>query len=153
MHGAGNQNQTRLGPALRNGSFPAGEHEDLVEIWLWSARVGIFSHETALALQDLSDALPARTHLTLPDACKRRRIRVPKGVVLHVADVAKEDRAWVGAAPVTTPRRTVADCIEASVQPDLIRQALEQASNRGNISRDEAKALRRQLDRRKRARP
>src|SRR5690349_20586018 len=38
--------------------FPAGEHEDLVAVWLWSEQVGTFSHQTALALYDFSDVLP-----------------------------------------------------------------------------------------------
>jgi len=39
--------------------FPAGEHEDLVALWLWTDRAGVFSHETALALHGLSDTLPS----------------------------------------------------------------------------------------------
>lgn len=46
--------------------FPAGDHEDLTAVWLWSQHEGVFSHETALALHDLSDVLPSRAHLTLP---------------------------------------------------------------------------------------
>src|SRR5690349_14504727 len=38
--------------------FPAGEHEELVAAWLWSERMGVVSHQTALALHGLSDALP-----------------------------------------------------------------------------------------------
>lgn len=38
--------------------FPTGEHEDLATIWLWSEKVGVFSHETALMLHELSDDLP-----------------------------------------------------------------------------------------------
>src|ERR1700730_1941679 len=72
--------------------FPAGEHEELVSAWLWSERVGGFSHQTALVLHRLSDALPARLHLTLPSAWQRRRLRLPEGVVLHHADVSKQDR-------------------------------------------------------------
>ena len=77
--------------------FPAGEQEDLVEVWLWSDRAGVLSHETALALHDLSDLLPARIHLTLPAAWHARRLRVPDGVVLHYADVDDTERTWVGA--------------------------------------------------------
>ena len=40
--------------------------EDLVPIWLWTTQLGVFSHVTALALHDLSDALPARHHVTVP---------------------------------------------------------------------------------------
>src|SRR3989475_10509178 len=46
--------------------FPPGQQEDLVALWLWSDRAGVFSHETALMLHELSDVLPARAHLTLP---------------------------------------------------------------------------------------
>src|SRR6185312_13920789 len=47
--------------------FPAGEHEDLVVAWLWSELAGVVSHQSALALHGLSDALPAHIHLTLPE--------------------------------------------------------------------------------------
>src|SRR5690349_16449602 len=56
--------------------FPAGEHEDLVLAWLWSERVGIISHHTALSLHGLSDLLPSHVHLTLPEASRSRRFRV-----------------------------------------------------------------------------
>jgi predicted transcriptional regulator of viral defense system len=54
--------------------FPAGEHEDLMMVWLWSERRGIFSHQTALFLHELSDALPARVHITLPASYSHRRL-------------------------------------------------------------------------------
>src|SRR5688500_16948182 len=38
--------------------YPPGENEDLVIVWLWSDKRGVFSHETALLLHGLSDALP-----------------------------------------------------------------------------------------------
>ena len=87
--------------------FPPGDHEDLVVVWLWSDRAGVFSHETALALHQLSDALPSRAHLTLPVAWKSRRLQLPTGVVPHFADLADGDRTWAGAVQITTPARTV----------------------------------------------
>ncbi len=115
--------------------FPPGEHEDLAAVWLWSDRAGVFSHETALSLHQLSDALPSKVHLTLPTAWRDRRLRVPDGVVLHYADVAKGERAWMGPVPVTAPQRTLADCIAADVAPDLVAQAIAQAGARGVIPR------------------
>lgn len=123
--------------------FPPGDYEDLAAVWLWSDRAGVFSHETALFLHGLSDALPSRVHITLPESWRPRRLRVPRGVLLHHADVAKDERAWVGPVPVTTPRRTLADCIAASVAPDLVEQAIEQAAVRGVVPRAAAAALRR----------
>jgi predicted transcriptional regulator of viral defense system len=111
--------------------FPPGDHEDLVVIWLWSERSGVFSHETALALHQLSDALPAKAHLTLPAAWKSSRSQVPPGVVRHFSDVADADRAWAGAVQVTTPARTVIDCATAGVSPLIVKQAVDQGVHRG----------------------
>jgi len=116
--------------------FPAGEHEELVVVWLWSERTGVFSHETALFLHGLSDALPSRVHLTLPAAWRSRRLRVPKGVATHFSDIAEKGRAWAGPVPVSSVSRTLLDCAQARVQPEFVRDALGQAFERGLIRRD-----------------
>lgn len=115
--------------------LPAGAHEDLIIAWLWSVMAGVISHQTALALHGLSDALPAYIHLTLPHAWRRRRFRIPAGVVLHHADVSPDDRAWFGATPITSPRRTLNDCAREAMAPDLLRQAARQAMRRGLVAR------------------
>ena len=117
--------------------FPAGEHEDLAVLWLWSERVGVFGLETALALHELSDVLPARVHMILPRSWSRRRLRVPQGVVVYFADVEDAERAWCGSVPVTTPARTLRDCAEANVAPDLVRQALDEGRDRGLFTESE----------------
>jgi predicted transcriptional regulator of viral defense system len=122
--------------------FPAGEHEDLATIWLWSEKAGVFSHETALMLLQLSDALPRKVHLTLPAAWAKRRFRVPTGVVLHHADVPKSQRVEIGSVPVTSALRTLCDCVDAHVSPELIESALKQARARDHIGADDVRALR-----------
>ena len=114
--------------------FPAGEHEGLVAVWLWSRNEGVFSHETALFLHSLSDALPIRAHITLPRAWKTRMIQIPEDVAMYYGDVADSDRAWVGSLPVTTVRRTLSDCLHTSVAPELVAQASMQAAERGLIT-------------------
>jgi predicted transcriptional regulator of viral defense system len=121
--------------------FPAGEHEDLVASWLWSERAGVFSHQTALALHGLSDALPAGVHLTLPDAWRRRRFRVPPGLVLHHADIAPDERAWFTAVPATSPARTLDDCAREGLAPELLQQAAHQALRRGLVIRRQIRAV------------
>ena len=123
--------------------FPPGQQEDLVALWLWSDRAGVFSHETALMLHELSDILPARAHLTVPAKWRRRRLQVPDGVVLHYADVPKRDRAWVGAVPVTSPARTLTDCAADYVSPDFLSSAISQALARGMVSGPQATAVER----------
>ncbi len=111
--------------------FPSAEHEDLVVVWLWSDQQGVVSHETALLLHGLSDVLPDRVDLTVPASWRGRRLHVPAILRLHHADVADADRAWSGPVPVTTPLRTVADCVADHVQPDLVDQAVRDGLRRG----------------------
>ena len=137
---AGRVARTRRG-IYRLVHFPAGEHEELVGAWLWSERAGVVSHQTALALHGLSDALPTHVHLTLPADWRRRRFRVPADVVLHHADVPPEDRAWFGAVPTTNPRRSLNDCAREGLSPELLRQAAQQALRRGLVTRAELAAV------------
>lgn len=119
--------------------FPPGEHEDLVALWLWSKQQGIFSHETALSLHNLSDALPSRVHVTLPPSWQNRRLRVPKLLRLHYGNVTASERDWIGAVPVTHPARTINDCAAGDVPPDFVRQALRQGLTRGLFSHEEVR--------------
>lgn len=125
---------------LRLVHYPPGEHEDLVPLWLWSEQKGVFSHETALMLHNLSDALPGKRHMTVPASWSKRRLRLPRGIVLHFADVPRTATTWLGPVPLTTPLRTVADCAAAEVAEDLVHQAVRQGVRRKLFSRVEAKA-------------
>lgn len=114
--------------------FPSTEHEALVVFWLWAEKMGCFSHETALALHELSDVLPATTHITVPSSWRRRRLRIPDGLVMHHEDIGDGDRAWLEMVPITAVARTIRDCIDTHLAPDLIRQAIDEARERGLIS-------------------
>jgi predicted transcriptional regulator of viral defense system len=116
--------------------FPPSDNEDLVRLWLWSGQKGAFSHETALTLHQLSDALPVKTHMTVPEAWQRRRLRVPRGLVLHCHDVDKGGVTWHGPVPVTVPLRTVVDMMLEG-NPALAEQAAKQAIARRIFSRDD----------------
>lgn len=131
----------------RLAQFPAGDREDLVIVWLWSEQEGVFSHETALSLHELSDALPAQIHITVPEAWRRRRLRMPDGVVLHHATLAEEDRTWVDQVPATTAARTLNDCADDDVDPILVRQAMVQGLRLGLFTRAEVKPVTRYLAR------
>jgi len=116
--------------------YPAGEHEDLVVLWLWSQRKGVFSHETALFLHELSSVLPAKVHMTVPSAWRRRRLRVPGNLRLVHDDLLPTERTWFGCLPVTAPARAVKECVQVNVSPELIEQAVEDGVARGLFSRD-----------------
>lgn len=111
--------------------FPPSDHEDLVVLWLWSGRQAVFSHETALSLHELSDALPARIHLTMPTSTSSRK-RVPEDVVMHLAELARQDQQWLGPVLVTTPARSVLDVAVSHGDAALVAQAIDQGI-RGNM--------------------
>lgn len=121
--------------------FPASEHEEFVTAWLWSEQAGVLSHATALGLHGLSDVLPAQVHLSLPEAWRRRRLRVPSGVLLHHANVEPGERTWFGPVPATSASRTLSDCAKSGLSPELLRQAAQQALRRGLVTRTELGAV------------
>ena len=121
--------------------FPPGEHEELALAWLWSERAAVISHQSALALHDVSDALPAHVHITLPSSWRRRRFRVPPGVVLHYGDVPSSARTWFGAVPTTNAARTLNDCAREGLSPELLRHAVRQALQRGLVMKTQLRAV------------
>ena len=119
--------------------FPSTfEHEDLVPLWLWSQRQGVFSHATALMLHGLSDALPAKHHLSVPTTWQTKRLRLPAGLVLHYAALGPTERGWMGPVPVTTPLRTLEDAVAGALEEKWIEQATREGIRRGLFSRRDA---------------
>ena len=96
---------------------------------------GVYSHETALSLWELSDVNPSKLHITVPKHF-RRNSKPPSILVLHYADVPPGDIEAAQGYKFTKPLRTILDVIEAdSVSKDIIRQAIRQAFERGLINR------------------
>jgi hypothetical protein len=122
--------------------FPMAERPDLVLWSLWSRNrseeiEGVYSHETALSLYELSDLNPAKLHMTVPTSF-RRNSEIPGILVLHYADLAGSDVQEARGFKFTRPLRTVLDLIEANtVARSFIRQALKQALDRGLITREQ----------------
>ena len=124
--------------------FPVVEHPDLVKWALWSRNrnevtEGVYSHQTALSLYELSDVNPAKLHMTVPTHF-RRNSAIPGILVLHFADLADEDVQTAQGFRRTRPLRTILDLIEAdTVERAFLRQALRQALDRGLINRHQIK--------------
>ncbi|MBX3246087.1 MAG: hypothetical protein KF901_02770 [Myxococcales bacterium] len=72
-------------------------------------------------------------HLTVPEAWRQRRLRVPDGVILHYADVAESERRWFGPVPATAPLRTLEDCAAEHLSPELLWGAALDALDRGLV--------------------
>lgn len=126
--------------------FPIAEHPDLVKWALWSRNrnevtEGVYSHQTALSLYELSDLNPAKLHMTVPTHF-RRNSAIPGILVLHYADLPDEDVQTTQGFKRTRPLRTILDLIEAdTVERAFLRQALRQALDRGLINRHQIKSV------------
>lgn len=120
--------------------FPQPDRPDLILWMLWSRDrtdrpTGVFSHQTALSLHELTDANPARLDLTVPPHF-RRGTPIPKVLRLHYDDVPPGDQEIIFGVPVTNAIRTILDVwTERSLpQPDL-REAFREAMKRGAITK------------------
>jgi predicted transcriptional regulator of viral defense system len=120
--------------------YPMTENEEFVVAWLASEREGVFSHETALALHQLSDVLPTRLHLTLPNKWRRRAL--PEGIERHYASIPPDEIVWFGPVRITSTAQTLRDCVAAHVSPELLDQAFKQALSRGKVSATQLSELR-----------
>ena len=96
----------------------------------------MISHDSALALYDLSDALPAAIHLTVPRSASRRR----RGLRLHTNQISQEEIAYVEGLPVTAVARTIADVAREGLADELVEQAVREALARGLAQPDDLRS-------------
>jgi predicted transcriptional regulator of viral defense system len=128
--------------------FPQSSEEQLVIYALWSRNraakpEGVYSHQTALSIHELSDLNPAKLHMTVPTAF-RRTAKTPNVLVLHRSNLNEKDVEPRQGFAVTRPLRTVADLATAeSTSRDIVEQALTEGRRRGVITAREISELRR----------
>jgi predicted transcriptional regulator of viral defense system len=118
--------------------IPRSEHDQLVRLSLLSrghADVprAVVSHTSALALHDLSDAMPRKVHLTVPPGWRQRK---PGTCVLHRARLAPKDTVTWAGFRVTTPLRTLLDvAADTRTSAELLEGAVADALERGLVRR------------------
>ncbi len=64
-------------------------------------------------------------------------MKIPDFVRLFYATFQPIDIRWAGPVRVTSPARTIRDCVDGYVQPDLIHQAVEQGLERRMFEKNE----------------
>ncbi len=134
----------KVGNWLRDGwgiyrlaHFPHVAGEDFVRLMLWSRdRAGVMhavvSHASALQAYELSDVLPHETHVIVP---KRFRKKPPAGVVLHRADLTKDDVRDQDGYRITTPLRTLLDVAASPLSLEHLEAATSEALECGLVRR------------------
>lgn len=125
--------------------FPESDDGQYVRWALWSRNrqgvpQGVVSHQTALALFDLSDLMPDRIHMTVPPGF-RRNSAIPEVLVLHLGELAEGDVEVRQGYRVARPLKAVVDLLDdPAVSPGHLRQALNEGLERGLITRAEMEA-------------
>jgi predicted transcriptional regulator of viral defense system len=114
--------------------FPSSQHDEIREKWMAvGAEKAIVSHESALALLELSDNIPDEVHLLVPR--RYRGLRRPPGVVIHTfPDAENVATLRRDGMTVTAPARTLVDAAD-ELQPEQAAMAARQALSRGLLTR------------------
>lgn len=148
LHNSGDIERVSRG-VYRLARFPVSPLGQYMEAALWpqvrrpGAR-GVISHASALALYGLSDASPAKVHVTLPAGARIRRA-VPRHLAVHYADLVSADVQEVEGIPATTPERTIRDVHADHIGPALVRQAIVDGRRTGQLTLDQADRLEHEL--------
>jgi predicted transcriptional regulator of viral defense system len=130
----GNWEQVARG-IYRLPDYPSPPRDDLIVLTLMSAgRSGepqaVASHESALAVHDLSDANPSRIHLTVPPGFRKQ---MPGQIVLHEARLTENEWEERDGYRVTTPLRTILDIAETPASRPYLTDAVYDALQRGMV--------------------
>lgn len=118
--------------------FPESEDSHLVLWSLWSRNrngniQGVYSHETALSIFELSDANPDKLHMIVPSKF-RRTADVPKVLRLHKGNIKPEDCEERLGYKVTKPFSTILILIEeGTISEEIIIQALKDGITKGYL--------------------
>ncbi len=127
----------------RLADYPAPDRPDLVLWSLWSRDIedvpqGVYSHQTALSIYELTDLQPARLHMTVPPRFRRRSV-IPGILVLHRADLPAQDVVQMEGYHVTRPIRAIVDLLlSQEVHSEVLRGGLRDGLRTGLITMDEA---------------
>jgi predicted transcriptional regulator of viral defense system len=111
--------------------WPGSSYDDLIRWTLWSRGVAVVSHQTAMAVHEISDLMPARIYMTVPPGFRKRP---PPGVVLHRDRLAAHEVERREGYRVTTPLRTLIDAATVGIDPERLSHAVLDAIRKGLLT-------------------
>lgn len=144
---AGNWQREHRG-VFRLAQYPIPERPDLILWSLWSRNregvpEGIYSHQTALSVYDLTDLMPSKLHMTVPTKF-RRMAETPSILKLHFAELSLSEVEEREGYKVTRPIRAVVDVCH-DMPPEILIEAFTEAKTRGLITEKDVTQYRDQL--------
>jgi len=123
----------------RLAQFPMPDRSDLILWSLWSRNrddqaQGVYSHQTALSIYDLSDLMPAKLHMTVPRGF-RRSTEIPPILALHYGDLSADEVEEREGYRVTRPIRAILAVSQSQeVSDEILSQAFSEAKARGLVT-------------------
>ncbi len=126
----------------RLAEYPLTDESQLVKYYLWSRNrdgepQGVYSHETALHLNDLSDVMPSKLHITMLGVF-RRTATIPKVVSIHIGNIKPEDIEEREGYRLTKPFKTIKDLLMgAKTESKILEGAVRDAYRKGMISKSQ----------------
>ncbi len=130
--------------------FPVAPLAQYMQATLWpydrAGRVndrvrGVLSHETALALHELSDVAPSKVHITVPTNHRVQR-EIPAYLVVHRATLEPDEVTALEGMPIVSPERAIREGIAMHLGPALLGQAIDDGLRSGRLTRASAGRLR-----------
>jgi hypothetical protein len=113
------------------------------DAWLWAAvlyagRGAYLSHETAAEINRLGDSQSAVINVTIP---ANRRVRAPKGVVIHIS--SHKPMVWSppGIPPYSIAEATVIDLAQSATDKDNVIALITSGFNRKLLTESHLKAV------------
>jgi predicted transcriptional regulator of viral defense system len=126
--------------------FPTSPLDSYMEATLWPRGTrGVLSHETALALYEMSDINPTKIHITVPREHRIRR-EIPALYRIHHETLDDTEITFHEGIPIVTPAHAIRQSHTGHVSPALIGQAIDHGVSNGRLTRKEAARLRREID-------
>lgn len=125
-------------------NFPNSREAQMAFFALWSRNredqvQGVYSHETALSIYELSDVNPSRLQMTVPTAF-RKSSKIPKVLRLYYSDLEESDIQEHHGLRVTKPMRSIIDAFNGGTSHEFVEQAVLQAYSRGLITTRDIKS-------------
>jgi len=108
--------------------WPRGPHDDLIRWTLWTRGLGAVSHQTAMAVHEISDLMPAKIYMTVPPGFRKEPSPV---IVLHRDRLAPHEIEQREGFRLTTPLRTIIDAARVAVDPERLSAAVRDAIAKG----------------------
>lgn len=108
--------------------WPRSSYDDLIRWTLWSRGVAVVSHQSAMALHEISDVMPGKIHMTVPPGFRKKPSPV---LVLHRGRLAPHEVEQREGFRVTTPLRTLIDAARVAVDPERLSAGIRDAIQKG----------------------